>query len=165
MLYAFFVCHLLQILKYSTESQTDYHPCHSEYEPEVQSLLVSDVTTDSFQLSWMAEEDSFDTFVIMVSQAKGLDQPRELVLGGEERSAVMTDLNEDTEYKAEIFGLILERRSKSLLEVLKTGTQWKDGTRGPSCELELWIRLVRVVNVEWCHILSLVVTAWVVAVL
>uniref|UniRef100_A0AAX7UQ15 Tenascin C n=1 Tax=Astatotilapia calliptera TaxID=8154 RepID=A0AAX7UQ15_ASTCA len=129
MLYAFFVCHLLQILKYSTESQTDYHPCHSEYEPEVQSLLVSDVTTDSFQLSWMAEEDSFDTFVIMVSQAKGLDQPRELVLGGEERSAVMTDLNEDTEYKAEIFGLILGRRSKSLLEVLKTDLGSPKGIR------------------------------------
>lgn len=89
----------------------------------MQSLLVSDITTDSFQLSWMAEEDSFDTFVIMVSQAEGLDQPRELVLGGEERTAVMTDLNEDTEYKVEIFGLILGRRSKSLLEVLKTGTQ------------------------------------------
>uniref|UniRef100_A0A669EPF5 Tenascin Cb n=1 Tax=Oreochromis niloticus TaxID=8128 RepID=A0A669EPF5_ORENI len=112
-----------------SRSQTDYHPCHSEYEPEVQSLLVSDVTTDSFQLSWMAEEDSFDTFVIMVSQAEGLDQPRELVLGGEERTAVMTDLNEDTEYKVEIFGLILGRRSKSLLEVLKTDLGSPKGIR------------------------------------
>uniref|UniRef100_A0A669AZD1 Tenascin Cb n=1 Tax=Oreochromis niloticus TaxID=8128 RepID=A0A669AZD1_ORENI len=101
----------------------------TEYEPEVQSLLVSDVTTDSFQLSWMAEEDSFDTFVIMVSQAEGLDQPRELVLGGEERTAVMTDLNEDTEYKVEIFGLILGRRSKSLLEVLKTDLGSPKGIR------------------------------------
>ncbi|KAL3976339.1 ADP-ribosylation factor-like protein 11 [Sarotherodon galilaeus] len=101
----------------------------TEYEPEVQSLLVSDVTTDSFQLSWMAEEDSSDTFVIMVSQAEGLDQPRELVLGGEERTAVMTDLNEDTEYKVEIFGLILGRRSKSLLEVLKTDLGSPKGIR------------------------------------
>uniref|UniRef100_A0A669EHW2 Tenascin Cb n=1 Tax=Oreochromis niloticus TaxID=8128 RepID=A0A669EHW2_ORENI len=95
----------------------------------INSLLVSDVTTDSFQLSWMAEEDSFDTFVIMVSQAEGLDQPRELVLGGEERTAVMTDLNEDTEYKVEIFGLILGRRSKSLLEVLKTDLGSPKGIR------------------------------------
>lgn len=97
--------------------------CHSEAEPEVQALLVSDVTPDNFRLAWMAEEDSFDTFVIMVSQADGPGQPRELVLGGEERSTTITDLSEDTEYKIEIFGLILGRSSKSVVEGVRTGTR------------------------------------------
>lgn len=89
----------------------------------MQALLVSDVTPDSFRLAWMAEEDAFDTFVIMVSEAEGPGQPRELVLGGEERSAAMTELTEDTEYKLEIFGLILGRRSKSVIKGVRTGTQ------------------------------------------
>lgn len=96
-------------------------PCHSEAEPEVQALLVSDVTPETFRLTWMAEEDALDTFVIMVSQAEGSGQPKELVLGGEERSTDITDLTEDTEYKIEIFGLILGRHSKSVLEVVRTG--------------------------------------------
>ena len=96
-------------------------PCHSEAEPEVQALLVSDITPESFRLAWVAEEDAFDTFVIMVSQAESPGQPQELVLGGEERSTTMTDLAEDTEYKIEIFGLISGRRSKSVMEGVRTG--------------------------------------------
>lgn len=87
----------------------------------MQALLVSDVTSQGFRLNWTAEEDTLDTFVIMVSQAEGTDEPRELVLGGEERSVAITDLTEDTEYTIEIFGLILERRSKSVLEMVRTG--------------------------------------------
>lgn len=98
-------------------------PCHSEAEPEMQALLVSDVTPESFSLAWMAEEDVFDTFVIMVSQAEGPGQPRELVLGGDERSTAITDLTEDTEYKIEIFGLVFGRPSKSVTEGVRTGTR------------------------------------------
>lgn len=92
----------------------------------MQALLVSDVTPDSFRLAWVAEDDALDTFVVMVSQAEGSDQPRELVLGGEERSTTITDLSEDTEYEIEIFGLILGRRSKSLMEGVRTGTRGKE---------------------------------------
>uniref|UniRef100_A0A7N6B389 Tenascin C n=1 Tax=Anabas testudineus TaxID=64144 RepID=A0A7N6B389_ANATE len=104
-------------------------PCHSEAEVEVQSLLVSDVTPSSFRLTWTAEEDAFDTFVLMISQAEGLGQPRELVLGGEKRNAELTDLTEDTEYKIEIFGLISERRSKSVMERVRTDLGSPKGIR------------------------------------
>uniref|UniRef100_A0A8D0ASX2 Tenascin Cb n=1 Tax=Sander lucioperca TaxID=283035 RepID=A0A8D0ASX2_SANLU len=46
-------------------------------EPEMQTLLVSDVNPESFRLAWTAEEEAFDTFVIMVSQAEGPGQPRD----------------------------------------------------------------------------------------
>lgn len=84
---------------------------------------MSDITPNSFRLAWTAEEDVFDTFVLMVSEIEGAGQPRELVLGSEERSATMTDLTEDTEYNIEIFGLILAKRSKSVVERVRTGTQ------------------------------------------
>ncbi|KAL7392070.1 hypothetical protein ABVT39_019135 [Epinephelus coioides] len=101
----------------------------TEAEPEVQALLVSNVTPESFRLAWMAEEDSFDTFVIMVSQAEGLGQPRELVLGGEERSTTVTGLTEDTEYKIQIFGVILGRRSESVMERVRTDLGSPKGIR------------------------------------
>ncbi|KAM9360882.1 tenascin [Symphorus nematophorus] len=101
----------------------------TETEPEVQALLVSDVTPESFRLVWVAEEDTLDTFVIMVSEAEGPNQPRELVLGSEERSTDITDLTEDTEYKIEIFGLISGRRSKSVHEGVRTDLGSPKGLR------------------------------------
>ncbi|XP_029916498.1 tenascin [Myripristis murdjan] len=101
----------------------------TETEPEVEALLVSDVTPESFRLAWTAEEDVFDTFVIMTSQTSGLGEPHELVLGGEERSAVITHLNEDTEYKTEIFGLVSGQRSKSVIEVARTDLGSPKGVR------------------------------------
>ncbi|XP_055360432.1 tenascin isoform X2 [Betta splendens] len=121
----------------------------TEVEAEVQALLVSDVTSHSFRLAWVAEEDTFDTFVIMTSQPEGgpgglgqpeggpgqLGQPgqpgppRELVLAGEERSAVVRGLAEDTEYKIQIFGLILGRHSKSLTERVRTDLGAPKGIR------------------------------------
>ncbi|KAM3611855.1 uncharacterized protein V6R79_025021 [Siganus canaliculatus] len=92
----------------------------TEAEPEVQALLVSDVTSESFRLAWTAEDDAFDTFVIMINEIEVPGQPRELVLGGEERSTTISDLREDTEYTVEIFGLILERRSKSVIKEVRT---------------------------------------------
>jgi len=89
----------------------------------VEALLVSDVTPESFRLAWTAEEDSFDTFVVMVREAEGPGQPSELVLGGEESGAAFTRLAEDTEYRVKIFGLVLGRRSKSLEEWVRTGTR------------------------------------------
>ncbi|KAG7234981.1 hypothetical protein INR49_003463, partial [Caranx melampygus] len=101
----------------------------TEAEPEVQAVLVSDVNHDSFRLAWTAEEDAFDTFVLMVSEAEGTGQPQELVLGSEQRSAAMTELTEDTEYKIEIFGLILGKRSKSVVERVRTDLGSPKGIR------------------------------------
>ncbi|XP_056142761.1 tenascin [Lampris incognitus] len=101
----------------------------TEAEPEVEALMVSDVTTESFRLAWTAEEDVFDTFVIMVSHTDGLGHPQELVLGGEDRSTVITGLAEDTEYKIEIFGLVLGQRSKSVTDVARTELGTPKGIR------------------------------------
>lgn len=87
----------------------------------MQALLVSDVSSESFRLNWTAEEDAMDTFVIMVTEPERAAKPRELVMAGEERSVAVTDLTEDTEYTVEIFGLVLGKRSKSILKMVRTG--------------------------------------------
>ncbi|XP_014873463.1 tenascin isoform X1 [Poecilia latipinna] len=101
----------------------------TETEPDVQALQVSSITPESFVLAWMAEEDAFDTFVLMLSEVKDPGQPREVVLGGEERNVTMSDLTEDTEYTVEIFGLILGRRSKSVREGVRTDLGSPKGIR------------------------------------
>lgn len=121
-----FSCYILVKALTLQRRRTDLS-LYSETEPEVQHLQVSDVTPESFRLTWTAEDDTFDTFVVMASRANGSSQPQELVLGGEERSADITYLMEDTEYNIEIFGLISQRRSKSLMERVRTGIRPKDG--------------------------------------
>ncbi|KAJ3604508.1 hypothetical protein NHX12_029248 [Muraenolepis orangiensis] len=100
----------------------------TESEPEVRSLRVSGVGPDRFVLSWEADEDSFDTFVVMVRGA-GPAGPRERVLAGEERSATFSDLTEDTEYQVQLFGLVSGRRSKSVTEETVTELATPSGVR------------------------------------
>ncbi|XP_061753222.1 tenascin-like isoform X3 [Nerophis ophidion] len=101
----------------------------TETEPEVQALLVSDVTAHSLRLAWTAD-DAFDTFVVMLSQAgEGPRRPRELVLTGEERKVQVADLSEDTQYSIELFGLTLGKSSKSVTEVVRTDVGPPQGIR------------------------------------
>ncbi|XP_046904527.1 tenascin isoform X2 [Hypomesus transpacificus] len=101
----------------------------TEAEPEVEELLVSDITPESFRLTWAAEEDVFDTFVLMVRDSANRAQVQEVVIAGEERSTVITELSEDTEYQVEISGLILERRSQTVSELARTGLGSPKGIR------------------------------------
>lgn len=88
-------------------------------------LLVSDITPDSCKLAWSAEEDLFDSFVIMINDTNDdLASPQEVVVPGEERTTVLTELTEDTEYKIELYGVISGQLSNSISVVAKTGTRY-----------------------------------------
>uniref|UniRef100_H3CZ25 Tenascin Cb n=1 Tax=Tetraodon nigroviridis TaxID=99883 RepID=H3CZ25_TETNG len=101
----------------------------TEAEPEIQALLVSAVTPGSFRLTWTAEEDALDTFVIMVSPADDPGHPTELVLASEQRSVAVTNLTEDTQYKIQMFGLRFGRRTKSVQESVRTDLAPPKGIR------------------------------------
>ncbi|KAM8865304.1 tenascin isoform 1-T2 [Synchiropus picturatus] len=101
----------------------------TDTEPEVQDLRVTVLSPESFRMTWAADDHAFDTFVIMVSHGEGVEGPRELVLGGEKRSVDVTGLSQDTEYKIEIFGILLERRSKSLTQTERTDLGSPKGIR------------------------------------
>uniref|UniRef100_A0AAV2MPY4 Tenascin C n=1 Tax=Knipowitschia caucasica TaxID=637954 RepID=A0AAV2MPY4_KNICA len=101
----------------------------TETEPEVRNLQVSAVTTDSFSVLWEAEDYAFDTFVIMLSHSAASTPPQELVLSGDERKADFNYLNQDAEYKVEIFGLIAQKRSKSVTAQVRTDLGAPNGLR------------------------------------
>uniref|UniRef100_A0AAQ6AAN9 Zmp:0000000846 n=1 Tax=Amphiprion ocellaris TaxID=80972 RepID=A0AAQ6AAN9_AMPOC len=93
----------------------------TEAEPEVDHLFVSDITADSFRLSWAADEDLFDRFVIKIRDSKRLAHPQEFSVLGEERTKVLTGLMSGTEYEIELYGATLEHRSQPITGVAQTG--------------------------------------------
>ncbi|XP_023193837.1 tenascin-like isoform X2 [Xiphophorus maculatus] len=93
----------------------------TEAEPEVDQLFVSDITADGFRLSWTANEDQFDRFVIKIRDSKRLAHPQEYNVRGSERTKVITGLMSGTEYEFELYGLTLDQRSQPITGVAQTG--------------------------------------------
>ncbi|CAN9504363.1 unnamed protein product [Ophioblennius macclurei] len=93
----------------------------TEAEPEVEHLFVSDVTADSFRLSWTSDEDLFDRFVIKIRDSKRLTHPQELNVRGDERTKVITGLASGTEYEIELYGVSLDQRSQPITGIAQTG--------------------------------------------
>ncbi|XP_073333469.1 tenascin-like [Pagrus major] len=98
-----------------------YTDATTEAEPEVEHLFVSDITADSFRLSWTSDEDIFDRFVIKIRDSKRLAHPQELSVRGDERTKVLTGLMSGTEYEIELYGVTLDQRSHSITGVAQTG--------------------------------------------
>uniref|UniRef100_A0A3Q3KUR4 Tenascin-like n=1 Tax=Mastacembelus armatus TaxID=205130 RepID=A0A3Q3KUR4_9TELE len=98
-----------------------YSEATTEAEPEVEHLFVSDITADSFRLSWTSDEDLFDRFVIKIRDSKRLSHPREYSVRGDERTTVLTGLMSGTEYEFELYGVSLDQRSQPITGVAQTG--------------------------------------------
>ncbi|XP_041826705.1 tenascin isoform X3 [Melanotaenia boesemani] len=96
-------------------------PASTEAESEVEHLFISDITADSFRLSWAADEDLFDRFVIKVRDSKRLTHPQEYNAHGHERTRVVTGLMGGTEYEIELYGVTLDQRSQPITGVAHTG--------------------------------------------
>ncbi|XP_034753008.1 tenascin isoform X2 [Etheostoma cragini] len=93
----------------------------TEAEPEVEHLFVSDITADGFRLSWTAEEDLFERYVIKIRDGKRLAHPKEYSVHGHERTKILTGLMSGTEYEIELYGVTLDRRSQPIAGVAQTG--------------------------------------------
>uniref|UniRef100_A0A8C4DTC4 Tenascin n=1 Tax=Dicentrarchus labrax TaxID=13489 RepID=A0A8C4DTC4_DICLA len=93
----------------------------TEAEPEVEHLFVSDITADSFRLSWTSDEDMFDRFVIKIRDSKRLAHGQEHSVRGDERTKVLTGLMSGTEYEIELYGVTLDQRSQPVTGVAQTG--------------------------------------------
>ncbi|XP_019512395.1 PREDICTED: tenascin isoform X3 [Hipposideros armiger] len=92
----------------------------TEAEPEVDNLLVSDATPDSFRLSWTADEGVFDSFVLKIRDTKKQSEPLEITLLAPERTRDITGLREATEYEIELYGISSGRRSQPVSAVATT---------------------------------------------
>ncbi|XP_074546521.1 tenascin-like isoform X2 [Halichoeres trimaculatus] len=99
----------------------------TEAEAEVEHLFVSDITADSFRLSWAADDDLFDRFVIKIRDSKRLAHPQEISVRGDERTKVLTGLMGGTEYEIELYGVTLDQRSQPITGVAQTGLSTPKG--------------------------------------
>uniref|UniRef100_A0A8B9LU07 Zmp:0000000846 n=1 Tax=Astyanax mexicanus TaxID=7994 RepID=A0A8B9LU07_ASTMX len=95
-------------------------PVTTEAEPEIEHLFVSDITPESFRLSWTAD-DIFDRYAIKVRDSKKVTFPREYNIPGNERTKVLTNLSGGTEYEIELYGFTQEHRSQPITAVARTG--------------------------------------------
>ncbi|XP_051906160.1 tenascin-like isoform X1 [Hippocampus zosterae] len=101
----------------------------TEAEPEVEHLFVSDITADGFRVSWAADEDLFDRFVIKLRDSKRLSRPQEHTVHGDERTRLIAGLMPGTEYEIELYGLSLDHRSQPIFGVAQTGLTTPKGLR------------------------------------
>ncbi|KAM5260382.1 tenascin isoform 3-T3 [Hipposideros larvatus] len=104
----------------SIRTQTINVTATTEAEPEVDNLLVSDATPDSFRLSWTADEGVFDSFVLKIRDTKKQSEPLEITLFAPERTRDITGLREATEYEIELYGISSGRRSQPVSAVATT---------------------------------------------
>ncbi|XP_050965710.1 tenascin isoform X4 [Labeo rohita] len=76
-----------------------------EQRPQIGSLSVSDVSWDSFNVSWTIEDGSaFDSFVIEVANSAGPER-QNLSVSGDARSLWMSGLSPDTSYIITLYGV------------------------------------------------------------
>ncbi|KAM4697030.1 tenascin [Rhinophrynus dorsalis] len=92
----------------------------TETKPEVGNLLVSNITPDTFRLSWSADDGDFDNFMLKINDAKQQFQPITLTVPGSERTSVVTGLRDGTEYEIELFGIASGQRSLPINGVATT---------------------------------------------
>ncbi|XP_031716022.1 tenascin-like [Anarrhichthys ocellatus] len=98
-----------------------YTEATTEAELEVEHLFVSDIMADGFRLSWTADEDLFDRYVIKIRDGKRLAHPQEYSVRGVDRTKVLTGLMSGTEYEIELYGVTLDQRSQPITGVAQTG--------------------------------------------
>ncbi|XP_048043997.1 LOW QUALITY PROTEIN: tenascin [Megalobrama amblycephala] len=77
-----------------------------EQKPQIGSLSVSDVSWDSFNVSWTVEDGpAFDSFVIEVANSAGGPERQNLSVSGDARSLWMSGLSPDTSYTITLYGV------------------------------------------------------------
>uniref|UniRef100_A0A8C8ES33 Zmp:0000000846 n=1 Tax=Oncorhynchus tshawytscha TaxID=74940 RepID=A0A8C8ES33_ONCTS len=73
--------------------------------PVVANLTVSDVTWDSFNVSWTPEDGEFGSFVIEVTNLQEGLESENLTLSGDAFSLGISDLSPNTSYRIGLYGL------------------------------------------------------------
>uniref|UniRef100_A0AAY4EAD7 Tenascin C n=1 Tax=Denticeps clupeoides TaxID=299321 RepID=A0AAY4EAD7_9TELE len=90
--------------------------------PQMGSLTVSDVSWDSFNVSWTVEEDDFESFVIEVENAEGGPERQNLSLSGDALSLFMSGLSPSTTYLISLYGVYRGSVLGPLFAEATTGT-------------------------------------------
>ncbi|XP_069791757.1 tenascin-like isoform X3 [Narcine bancroftii] len=97
----------------------------TEEEPELENLIVSDITSESFTLSWTAEDGAFEYFLIDISDSESSLEPIQQVLSGKTRTTDISGLIEGTGYQVNVTGVIQGWHIQPLTAVIATEDKTK----------------------------------------
>ncbi|XP_010014720.1 PREDICTED: tenascin [Nestor notabilis] len=91
----------------SVEIMTGVHP-------EVGELTVSDITPESFNLSWTTIHGDFDVFTIEIIDSNRLLEPMELNISGNSRTAHISGLSPSTDFIVYLYGISHDFRTQAI---------------------------------------------------
>lgn len=80
-----------------------HHP--EEEKPLVTSFTISDVSWDSFQLSWGAPDGAFQAFLVKVTDAETGSEVQNHTVAADAQSFAVSDLSATTWYRVSLYGL------------------------------------------------------------
>nr|XP_054502379.1 tenascin [Agelaius phoeniceus] len=83
-------------------------------QPGVAELTVSDITPESFNLSWKASNGDFDVFTIEIIDSNRLLEPMEFNLSGNSRTAHISGLSPSTDFIVYLSGISRGFRTQAI---------------------------------------------------
>ncbi|XP_064583942.1 tenascin isoform X3 [Zonotrichia leucophrys gambelii] len=83
-------------------------------QPGVAELTVSDITPESFNLSWTASNGDFDAFTIEIIDSNRLLEPMEFNLSGNSRTAHISGLSPSTDFIVYLSGISRGFRTQAI---------------------------------------------------
>ncbi|XP_067825685.1 tenascin isoform X2 [Heptranchias perlo] len=108
-----------------------YTEGHTEAEPEVDNLTVSDVTSDGFTLFWTADDNPFDYFNIRIRDSKKESAPLDYTVSGDLRTTDIKGLLDGTEYDISLVGITEGRHSQPINTIATTAVEGPEGLQFP----------------------------------
>ncbi|XP_034565191.1 tenascin-like [Notolabrus celidotus] len=89
-------------------------------QPDLSRLVVSNITSDRFSLSWRTGEKAFDNFIVEVRESASPSQAMGRTLPGDVRSTVMAGLKANTRYNIKLYASVGGQNTQPLFEVATT---------------------------------------------
>lgn len=89
--------------------------------PPLENLTVSDINPYGFTVSWMASENAFDNFLVVVVDSGKLLDPQEFLLTGAQRQLKLKGLITGIGYEVMLYGFAKGHQTKPLSTVAVTG--------------------------------------------
>ncbi|XP_075885598.1 tenascin-like isoform X3 [Nelusetta ayraudi] len=89
-------------------------------EPDLSRLVISNITSDRFSLSWQTGQKTFDNFIVEVREAAAPSQAMGRTLSGDARLTVMAGLRASTQYNVKLYGSTGGQNTQPLYDVATT---------------------------------------------
>lgn len=83
--------------------------------------MVSDITSNSFSLSWTGNDEAFESFVVELIDSDRFSEPLEYTVPGTVRSTDFNNLISGTNYVIYLYGVANGRRTNPVTTVALTG--------------------------------------------